>query len=245
MTTFDSSRREAIKKAGIAGVGTIAAGLMFGGIAKAFASGKTPPQPEGPFYPVKDQLDKDADMTRVAGRADAALGQRVRLRGQVIDITTGAAVAGAMVEFWQACESGKYHHPNDPNEAPLDPNFQYWAQVATDDDGRFGLLTIKPGAYPADDTWIRPPHIHIKVHKAGYPSLTTQIYFAGEALNASDQILGRLTPYERSLVIVDFRENTSTHALEGEWTIYISRFMPENHVNGVLDLGATTPEIMN
>ncbi len=71
-----------------------------------------------------------------------------------------------MIELWQACASGRYNHPRDTNRAALDTNFQYWAQVRTDSGGNFSVKTIKPGAYPASPTWIRPPHIHIKVHKA-------------------------------------------------------------------------------
>ena len=33
MKTFDPNRREALKKAGMAGTGTVAAGLMFGSVA--------------------------------------------------------------------------------------------------------------------------------------------------------------------------------------------------------------------
>jgi protocatechuate 3,4-dioxygenase beta subunit len=164
-------------------------------------------------------------MTRVKGRSEVAKGEKIRLRGRVVDSRTGAAISGAMVEFWQACASGRYNHPKDPNTAPLDPHFQYWAQVRSDEEGQFALLTIKPGAYPADDSWIRPPHIHVKVHKEGYPSLTTQLYFAGESLNESDQILQRLGPEQRSLVTVDFDQTGAEGEVVGEWTIFISRFV--------------------
>jgi protocatechuate 3,4-dioxygenase beta subunit len=243
MTTFDPERREALKKAGAAGLGTLAAGLMFSGVARALTGAPTPPQPEGPFYPVQDQLDKDADMTRVAGHNEIAAGQRVRLSGQVIDITTGAAVAGAVVEFWQACESGRYNHPKDTNDAALDPHFQYWAQVRSDRHGHFSVLTIKPGAYPADDTWVRPPHIHVKVHKPGYPSLTTQIYFAGDALNDSDQILQRLTPNQRSMVTVDFKKDPSKDFWEGSWTIFVAPFVSGRLINDAKNKQTTTPEL--
>jgi len=243
MKTFDPKRREALKIAGMAGLGTLATGLMFSSVARAMTRGTTPQQPEGPFYPVQDQLDKDADMTQVAGHADTAAGQRLRISGQVIDITSGAAVSGAVVEFWQACESGRYNHPKDTNEAPLDPHFQYWSQVRSDQKGLFGLMTIKPGAYPADDTWVRPPHIHVKVHKTGYPSLTTQIYFAGDALNASDKILQKLTPNQRSMVIVDFKKDPSTDFWNGSWTIFIAPFVSGRLHNEGREIYSTTPEL--
>ncbi|MEY4631167.1 MAG: hypothetical protein RIQ81_1287 [Pseudomonadota bacterium] len=219
---FDQDRRNTLKAAGLAGMGLLSSGLLASGIAKAALGVKTPAQPEGPFYPVKDQLDKDADMTQVRGRGEAALGESVILAGIVRDADTSAPVEGALVEFWQACASGKYDHPSDPNTAPLDPNFQYWAQVKTDGQGRFSLKTVRPGAYPAGDGWVRPPHIHVKIHRQGYPSLTTQIYFAGEALNDQDLILQRLSPAQRELVIVEFKPG-DTADFAGAWTAWIGR----------------------
>lgn len=226
MSEFKLNRREAIKKLALAGAGSIVAGyfLTGGKAANAQTRPKTPSQPEGPFYPIEDQIDKDTDMTNITGRSESALGQRVRLVGQVLDVATGAPVVGALIEFWQACESGKYNHPSDSSDAPLDPNFQYWAQVRTDSNGEFGLLTIRPGAYAADTNWTRPPHIHIKIHKPGYPSLTTQIYFGGDPLNEQDRILRRLTKEQRSLVVVDFLRDDGSEDLVGHWTAYVARF---------------------
>lgn len=218
------ARRELIKNAGIAGVGVLATSVLASTVAKAAGAKATPPQTEGPFYPVRDQVDKDADMTRVRGRSGVAKGERIQLRGKVVDAETGRPLAGALVEFWQACASGKYHHPADTNTAPLDPDFQYWAQVRSDGQGMFSLLTIKPGAYPADTNWIRPPHIHVKVHAAGYPSLTTQLYFKGDPLNAKDQILKNVPENLRNLVIVDFSQTGASGGHVGEWTIYVKKF---------------------
>lgn len=240
MTKFDSSRRDLIRNAGLTGAGLIGTSFVLSSVAKAAVAMKTPSQTEGPFYPVRDQVDKDADMTSVRGRADKAEGTTVLLSGVLRDADSGLPVSGALVEFWQACSSGKYNHPNDPNSAPLDPNFQYWAQVQTDNQGRFSLKTIKPGAYPADTDWIRPPHIHVKVHKAGYPSLTTQLYFKGESLNDADQILQKLSPAQQKLVIVDFVTPSHTEDLVGAWDIYIGKFRGIDTAGGA---NQTTPEL--
>ncbi len=243
ITNFDLARRDALKAAGMLGVGGFMAALAGSSFGSVFGRSKTPPQAEGPFYPVKDQLDKDADMTIVRGRDGVARGQKVFLRGQVIDVDTGTAISGALVEFWQACESGKYNHPNDSNSAPLDPYFQYWAQVRADNNGSFSLKTIRPGAYPAGNGWVRPPHIHVKVHKPGYPSLTTQIYFAGDPLNDRDLILQRLTSEEQDLVVINFTEDHQTAdepRFVGSWKVYIQRFQ-----SGVAprSFRMTTPEL--
>lgn len=235
------SRREWLKNAGIMGASALASGVFVSSIAEAAAGRITPPQTEGPFYPVKDQVDKDADMTKVNGKTGVALGERITVRGQVVDAKSGKAVAGALVEFWQACATGRYDHPEDTNTtAALDPNFQYWSQVRTDSEGKFSVLTVKPGAYPADVDWMRPPHIHVKVHAAGYPSLTTQLYIKGEGLNSKDKILLNVPANLRDLVVVDFvAPGAGGVGRVGSWTIFIKTFS-----GSTLDESVTaTPEV--
>jgi len=196
---IDNSRRKFF------GTGLAAAGFMAGSSAIArtleAVCTVTPAQTEGPFYPLHDQPDEDNDLTNVRGSAAIAAGERVYIVGQVLDASC-APVANALVEIWQACASGKYNHPNDTNPAPLDPNFQYWGKAVTDSNGNYQFKTIVPGAYPADVGWIRPPHIHFKVHKLGFHELTTQMYFAGQKLNDEDKILLQLSPSQRQQVIV-------------------------------------------
>jgi len=168
-------------------------------------SGPTPANPEGPFYPKHKQLDKDTDLTRIEGHTERAQGQVIRVQGVVLD-ETGEPVPGALVDIWQANAAGRYDHEDDPALAPLDPNFQGWGMVRTDDQGRYSFTTIKPGAYSVDAEWSRPPHIHFKVSRRGYHELTTQMYFAGESLNATDRLLRDVPEEQRSLLVVDFEE---------------------------------------
>lgn len=163
---------------------------------KVFAMTPTPGETEGPFYPVADQKDKDADLTRIDGRAGAAQGQYVIIHGQVRDIT-GHPVANATLDIWQADANGRYRHPRDPNTVEPDENFQGWAIISSDENGLFRFKTVMPGAYPASGTWIRPPHIHVKISKPGYRALTTQMYFPGEALNQTDLLLSAKSAAER------------------------------------------------
>ena len=173
--------------------------------APLLAAEPTPAQTEGPFFPKKDQADKDLDMTRVQGRSEAALGEVIEISGQVLD-EAGAPIAGALVDVWQANSHGRYDHERDPNPAPLDPNFQGWARLTTDAEGRYRVRTIKPGAYPVGEGWSRPPHIHFKVAKRGFREVTTQMYFAGEPLNDVDRLWNSLSPGERGQLTVAFED---------------------------------------
>lgn len=120
-----------------------------------------------------------------------AQGQLIHVSGRILD-EDGRAVSGAVVELWQANAAGRYRHPLDQRDAPLDPDFVGNGRVRTDHEGRYAFFTIKPGAYPVpvDDVWWRPPHIHFSIlAPATFSRLVTQMYFPGDPLNAIDRIL--------------------------------------------------------
>jgi protocatechuate 3,4-dioxygenase beta subunit len=170
--------------------------------------GLTPAQTEGPFYPVKDQPDEDWDLVRVNGHTREAIGEIIYISGTVTDKNC-KPISGALVEIWQACASGRYDHPSDTNTAALDPDFQYWGKSVSDKDGKYGFRTILPGSYPADTDWIRPPHIHFKIHKLRFHELTTQLYFAGQALNDQDKILQQLSVQDKNKVVAKIKTDSS------------------------------------
>jgi len=210
------SRRQLFKGFGLtSGI----AGLLSGSsIARAVAGacGLTPPQTEGPFYPVKDQADKDSDLTIVRGATERAKGQVIYVQGKVTDEHC-VPVSRALVEIWQACKSGRYNHPGDESGQPLDPNFQYWGKAVTDEQGKYTFKTILPGHYQASPAWIRPPHIHYKVYARGFFDLTTQMYFAGNPYNEKDLILKALPVEERQRVLVTLRDAGATFEPGSQW----------------------------
>lgn len=191
------SRRDALRL----GVGAIAGATI--GVAEADSGNVTPHQTEGPFFPKSRRPDEDTDLTQVKGRAGKAQGKVIRVSGVVRD-NDGNPVSGALIDVWQANVHGRYDHEDDPNPAPLDPNFQSWAKMVTREDGSYSFKTIVPGAYKVQDSWSRPPHIHFKIAKRGYHELTTQMYFAGQPLNKKDSILQELSAEEQAMLVVAF-----------------------------------------
>ena len=183
----------------------------------------TPHQALGPFYPDLKPLDQDADLTLITGQSTRAQGQLLHLMGQVLNLK-GEPIAGARVEIWQANTHGRYNHPGDGNPAPLDANFQGFAEQRTDAQGRYRFKTIKPGAYPAGPDWVRPPHIHFVVtHKK--QRLVTQMYFPGEALNEKDFLLQDLRT-SKDAAIARFLAPTKTFeadALVAVWDVVLDQ----------------------
>ncbi len=141
----------------------------------------------GPLFSREGVVPEEADLT-TGGRA---LGQLIVLAGQVLD-EDARPLPGLLVEAWQANASGKYRHPVDGRDAPLDPNFTGAGRMVTDSEGRYRFVTIKPGAYPVPNTgnWWRPPHIHLSIYGYAFMSrMITQMYFPGDPLNEIDSIL--------------------------------------------------------
>jgi protocatechuate 3,4-dioxygenase beta subunit len=196
----------------------------------AEACGLTPRQTSGPFFPAFDQLDKDVDLTRGTGHDGRAEGEVIRVRGRVLDEQC-RPVEGALVDLWQANAKGRYAHPADRNPAPLDPNFQGWGQAVTDAEGRYSFTTIKPAPYPLEfvggeaDTrsGFRTPHLHFRVSKRGHRELSTQMYFAGEALNERDAVLARVPASERPRVVVAPQRGADVQPLVFVFDVVIAR----------------------
>ena len=128
------------------------------------------------------------DMTHVGGKP--AIGERIIVAGRITD-EDGRPVPNTMVEIWQANATGRYHHPSDQHDAPLDPNFHGAGRVFSDADGNYRVLTIRPGAYPWPNhanAW-RPNHIHFSFFGPAFATrLITQMYFPGDPLLEFDPI---------------------------------------------------------
>jgi protocatechuate 3,4-dioxygenase beta subunit len=120
-----------------------------------------------------------------------AIGQLLHVSGRVTD-EDGSPVSGVVMEIWQANSAVKYIHEMDDHIAPIDPNFTGQGRLVTDEDGRYEVFTIKPGAYPVayHGSWWRSPHIHFSILGTSWMNrFITQIFFPGEPLNQQDLLL--------------------------------------------------------
>jgi protocatechuate 3,4-dioxygenase beta subunit len=178
---------------------------------------KTPRQTAGPFYPVELPLDRDNDLVTVAGGSGPAKGEISNVTGRVLD-DAGSPLARARVEIWQCDVNGRYRHPGDRRDVPLDPNFQGYGQAITGADGAYRFRTIKPVAYPG-----RAPHIHFAISGPGFEPLVTQLYVAGAPENARDGVLnGIRDPQARQSVVVPFERGAGSAELSARFDIVLA-----------------------
>jgi protocatechuate 3,4-dioxygenase, alpha subunit len=128
-------------------------------------------------------------------------GERITIVGRVLD-GDGAAIPDALIEIWQANADGRYRHPEDNNEARLDPAFGGFGRAGTDANGAFRFSTIKPGAVPGRGAKLQAPHINVTVFARGLLNhLNTRIYFLDEALNATDEWLQAVAESRRHTLV--------------------------------------------
>ena len=88
----------------------------------------------GPSFSPK-HYPPSVDLT-VNTTGKAALGERIIVAGTITD-ENGRPVPHTMVEIWQCNATGRYDHPADQHDAPLDPNFHGQGRVFTDANGRY------------------------------------------------------------------------------------------------------------
>ncbi len=151
-----------------------------------------PVELSGPRFDTSVLYPHHDDMTRQS--TAAPLGERIIVAGQVRD-ENGLPVPNTLVEIWQCNAAGRYHHPRDDHDAPLDPHFNGNSRVLTDAQGHWKITTIKPGAYPwrnHPNAW-RPAHIHFSVFGSSMlQRLITQMYFPGDPLLGDDPIFNSI-----------------------------------------------------
>ena len=135
----------------------------------------------------------------------ATEGEHIRIEGQVID-GAGAPLRDAQIEIWQANAHGRYNHPADTQDKPLDESFRGWGRAVADfETALWWFETIKPGRVPARRGHkMMAPHVNLWIVARGINiGLNTRMYFADEAAaNAEDPVLRLIEPEERRRTLI-------------------------------------------
>ncbi len=166
---------------------------------------QTPSQTVGPFF---SQALRHEGWNDLAARG--ASGQTIVIAGCVLD-GDGMPVPDALLELWQANAAGRYDHPDDVRNTPLDPQFSGFGRTGTDAQGRFRFRTIKPGPVPGAGGLMQAPHLNVSVFARGLlKRLVTRIYFPDEPLNAQDSVLTFLPDTARRATLIARSANSDS-----------------------------------
>lgn len=131
-------------------------------------------------------------------------GEHITIEGRVFD-GTGTPIRDVLLESWQANSEGKYNHPEDRQQKPLDDDFRGWGRLCSDfETGVFSLETVKPGPVPGRNGTIQAPHISLWIVARGINiGLQTRLYFSDEAeANARDPVLALIEQESRRTTLI-------------------------------------------
>jgi protocatechuate 3,4-dioxygenase alpha subunit len=145
-------------------------------------------------------------------------GERITLSGRVTD-GDGKPVNDGVIEIWQANAQGKYAHPEDAQDKPIEAGFRGFGRCLADGEGRFRFTSVKPGRVPGLGGAVQAPHIVVTVFMRGLlKHLITRVYFPDDPANAEDAVL-KLVPPERRATLIARRSAADKGTLE--WNIIL------------------------
>jgi protocatechuate 3,4-dioxygenase alpha subunit len=169
----------------------------------------TPSQTIGPFY-----FGTLIKAYRCDLAPPAVAGERVDIVLELHD-AQGAIVPDGLFEIWQANSHGRYNHPDDRRNLPLDPGFEGYGRASTDTDGCAHFHTIRPGRVPWPEGGLQAPHVNVSIFARGLLNrVATRLYFDGDPALAEDPVLKMVEPGRRDTLI-------ARRGAEGTWRLPI------------------------
>jgi protocatechuate 3,4-dioxygenase, alpha subunit len=157
----------------------------------------TPSQTVGPFFAIG--MPWEAGPYAVPEDTPGA----IRIAGMVYD-GAGMPVPDSMIETWQCDPHGHFADLHGYGEPSQLAGFRGFARFAAEDgDGRFEIVTVKPGRLPGLRTAVQAPHIDVSVFARGMlHRCVTRIYFGDETdANAADPVLASVPADRRSTLL--------------------------------------------
>jgi protocatechuate 3,4-dioxygenase, alpha subunit len=132
------------------------------------------------------------------------------IEGRVLD-GAGQPVPDALVETWQADPDGRFDHPDDsrgPDAAVA--GFRGFGRSATDPEGNYRIVTVRPGPLPCSGGGTEAPHLDVSVFARGLlDRVVTRIYLGDEAeANAGDPVLASIADPGRKATLIAAEEGS-------------------------------------
>ena len=157
----------------------------------------TPSQTVGPYFAIALPWP-DGQFSTAEGTPGA-----IWIRGRVLD-GAGDPVPDALVETWQADPNGRFEHAL--GRHPRLTGFRGFGRCPTDAEGRYAILTLKPGSIedpPGGGS--QAPHVDVSVFARGLLTrVVTRCYFGDEPdANAADPVLATVDPAARATLVAE------------------------------------------
>ncbi len=162
---------------------------------------------EGPYY-ITGAPETDSIIAPVL-QSNA---QKIWVRGTVYFFGCEVPVPNPVLDIWHTNENGDYSNVDgNPDD------FAYRARVQGNADGEYSYYSVLPGLYPG-----RPKHTHFKVWVNDTLKLTSQMYFAGDSLNAQDPWASNAEPNRvvelDTLPNGDLEARFDIYTIDSPWT---------------------------
>lgn len=167
---------------------------------------------QGPFY-----WENAPELPLGADIGEGMPGEPAWYTGRVTD-TAGQPIANCCMDVWSGDGDGIYDM-----QMGDDAGMRLRARFYTDADGQYRFWSIKPSFYPVPDDGPvgdmlramgrhpnRPGHIHMKVYKPGFQTLTTHLFVADSVYLDSDAVFG-----VRDSLIVPYTAHAPGRAPDG------------------------------
>ena len=155
---------------------------------------QSPSQTVGPFFSLA-LTPEDYGFQSIANHQlvnETTPGEHIEIEGRMLD-GEGRPVPDAVIDLWQADHNG--NHSTNPTGGT---GFTGFGRCATDTQGRFRFLTVKPGRVDSSQA----PHVSLAIFARGLTNhVFTRVYFAADSANDTDPVLVHIDAARRETLI--------------------------------------------
>lgn len=175
-------------------------------------------------YPRHDDFYLGNNLVQPAGKPVAYEGQKLILKGRVLDAGC-KAVGEAAIELWQADNTGRYVRYDRKQLANPEATFTGSGKSISNNLGEFEFISLFPEA-EKDTKKPRAPRVHLAVKHPALKAYISEFYFENERRNDDDTYWQSLSEKERQQLSIKVSQDPHTKDIIGYVTIVLDGKVP-------------------